>query len=277
MSIYMEYENSLDREYDILMRRFEIATERAEAIYAYESFIDNNLDDKYITEANKSYIPEEEANVDQAEGEGEKPAKAKKSINVGNVKNAFKNFIDKIVSYIKTLINDVAEMFENMFSKGDNLDLETYLKSDTGKERFDYDCVDIELQVADEVRKGRKLIQAISRGTNIDDATVEHYVDKGADFAMKNKEMVIAVPVALALWKKGVKKSKDVAKDVDAAGDAAKKVTNPEDQKKVKKIFSAMQRKIKVGNDALRGYGSKLANRAKNAKNKKNENKSENN
>ena len=254
MSIFMEYECSLDRDYDILMRRFEIATERAEAAYAYESCMANTLGDEYISEANKSYIPEEEEKV--------REASTPKTV---KMKNAFKNFISKIVKYIRDLVYDVCEMFSNLFKK-DEIDYNAYAQSDMGKERFDFDCVDVELKVADEVRKGRKIIQAISKGTHIDDATVEHYVDSGAKYIMTHKKVIIGVPVALLVLKKASKKAKDVADEVEAAGKDAESVTDPVKQAKIKRVFNAMQKKVKVGTDALHQYGSKITKAGKKAK-----------
>ena len=254
MSIFMEYECSLDRDYDILMRRFEIATERAEAVYAYESCIADVDANKYITEANKSFIPEEEEKVREAS-----------TPKIEKMKRAFKNFISKIVKYMRDLIYDVTEMISNLFKK-DDLDYKTYAQSETAKERFDFDCVDVELKVADEVRKGRKMIQAISKGTHIDDATVEHYVDKGANYIMNHKEVVIGVPVAIATIKLASKKTKAAADDIEAAGKDAENVTDPVKQAKIKRIFGAMQKKVKIGTDALHQYTSKITKGGKKAK-----------
>ena len=253
----MEYENSLDRDYDILMRRFEIAVERAEAIYTYESAINNSLCSEYMIEAKAS------ANDGNESPEDKGPSKLTK------VKNAFANFIEKITTYMKNLLRDVAEMFSNMFNTKDTINLDSYMNSETGKEKFDFDCVDASIKAADEVRKGRKLVQAISRGTHIDDATVEEYVDKASKYVIDHKEMVIAVPLAYALYKKGTKKTKAMAEEIDEAGKSAKNVTDPKKQAAIKKIFGAMQKNVKVGTGALHHYGSKLSKHAKKSKNKK--------
>lgn len=247
----MEYENSLDRDYDILVRRFDIAVERAEAIYTYESTINNSLCSEYMIEA--------EASVN----DGKEPSKMVKA------KNAFSNFINKIITYMKNLLRDVGEMFSNMFNTKDGVTIDDYLKSETGKERYDFDCVDASIKAADEVRKGRKLVQAISRGTGIDDATVEEYVDKASKYVIDHKEMVIAVPIAYAMYKKGTKKNKDMADDIDAAGKCAENVTDPKKQAAIKKIFGAMQKNVKVGTSALHHYGSKISKGFKKSKKNK--------
>ena len=217
-----------------------------------------------MLEAKKTNIPDESV---------ETPSKANK-----NIITKFKELVNKIISYMKTLIKDVIEMFENTFSNKEEIDKDSYLASETGKLQFDYDCYQVEEKVHAEIRKGRKIIQAISKGTGIDDATVEHYVDSTADIIKNNKEVIVLTGVGFALWKRGSKKLKDTSKELDSAekdiARVAESVANdPKKQKAINKVLNAMRAKVKVGTDAIKHYGTKLSKTKKESKDKKEENK----
>ena len=83
---------------------------------------------------------------------------------------------------------------------------------------------------------------------------------------MNHKEVVIGVPVAIATIKLASKKTKAAADDIEAAGKDAENVTDPVKQAKIKRIFGAMQKKVKIGTDALHQYTSKITKGGKKAK-----------
>ena len=245
MSIYREYTSELERSCDILTMKFDIATDRAFTAYEYAVAMgDVSYDDITLEDGEQASQPKQ--------------------------KSGFAKFVSKIVNYIVTFIKDFIAMLGNMFSRKENLDLETYLASDKGKMEFGYDVLKVEEQVADDVRKGRKLIQLISSKTGVDDATVEEYVDKGARGVMKYGGTALIVAVGYKLYKKGKQSLAQTGEEVKKCADAANAVEgDPKKEGQVKKIFNFMQKRVKDGTEALKGYATKLEGRVKSNKDDK--------
>ena len=242
MSIYREYTSELERSCDILTMKFDIATERAFTAYEYAVAMGDLIQDDITLE------------------DGEQASQPKQ-------KSGFVNFVSKVVNYIVTFIKDFIDMLGNMFSRKENLDLEAYLASDKGKMEFGYDVLKVEEQVADDIRKGRKMIQLISSKTGVDDATVEEYVDKGARGIQKYGKVALVVGAGFLLYKKGKKALAQTGDEVKKCANEAKAVAgDPKKEKQVKKILNFMQSRVKEGTNALKGYATKLESRAKSNK-----------
>ena len=123
-------------------------------------------------------------------------------------KGFFSRMIDALVSFIQKINESVA----NLFSKGDSIDLDSFLKSETGQVQLSYDMEAIDREVNKKVLEGRKIIQAISSATGISDAKVAKFAD-GCANVVKDHGVFIASVAGIGLLR--AKVGKDCLKDLD--------------------------------------------------------------
>ena len=123
-------------------------------------------------------------------------------------KGFFSRMIDAIVSFIQKINESVA----NLFSKSDSIDLDSFLKSETGQVQLSYDMEAIDREVNKKVLEGRKIIQAISSATGISDAKVAKFAD-GCANVVKDHGVFIASVAGIGLLR--AKVGKDCLKDLD--------------------------------------------------------------
>lgn len=157
-----------------------------------------------------------------------------------------KSWLSSMAERIGRLIKDFCNMIKNMFSFKGHLTLDDYKNSDTGKAQIDYDLRVVQDGVDAEVRKGRKLIQAISKGTHIDDAEVERFVDGTANILKK-----FAIPTIVTIgsiasfkaWEAKANKTNDEMQNAAKEGENA----TPENKSKIQKIYSSMAKLVNEG------------------------------
>lgn len=237
MPILKEYFNELDRELDKVCLGFEIQLESAFNDYTYETA---------ILAASNGLIVE-------AEDSGSK--------------NAFLAFIEKIIKAVSDFTKSFINMLNNAFSSKDHLDIDAYLKSSTGTMELEYDMAKVQEKVDAEIRKGRKIIQLISKGTGIDDATVEKFVDSCTGFLGNHKKAILSTSAILVIYHGMKKKTTDNQSIINGAADDAKAVAgNPTKEKLVKRVLGAM---TSAFNESVRVAGTFTTQLEKEAKKQK--------
>jgi len=111
----------------------------------------------------------------------------------------FGAFISRIADAIMNALKNLANAVASLFGSKDHIDTQSFLKSNAGKEIYTVDIEKINKECDDKILEGRKMIQAISKGTHIDDHVVAKYVDGAANFASKYGKAVITSAAALAV------------------------------------------------------------------------------
>ena len=156
---------------------------------------------------------------------------------------SFKNFINSIVSKIMKVISDVKDKITSIFNGSNKLTLDEYLDSETGELALKYDIVRIQQNAEAEVRKGRKLVQAISRGTKVDDRVVEAFLDGGANLIDSNPGVgrtVIKATTASVVFNKCSKSLDGMKRDIDATRRECLKELGKEKEGVISRIFTKM-------------------------------------
>lgn len=196
MSDYFLYNEATEpNEIDVLVEQFRFDMIRINSKYEYESKI-SEIDSKYMLE----------------DGDQEQPKKGK-----------FMTFLSNFFTRVKNFFLDLITAIRNTTKKA-SIKPEEYFNSEVGLELLEYDIQQVHNAVADEVRKGRKVVQYIAKTTHIDDKKVESFVDNLASCVRKS-----AVPVALtastfAAYKACDKKLKNMYDEVDSLKGAAAQV-----------------------------------------------------
>lgn len=157
-----------------------------------------------------------------------------------------KSWLSSMAERIGRLIKDFCNMIKNMFSFQGHLTLDDYKNSDTGKAQIDYDLRVVQDGVDAEVRKGRKLIQAISKGTHIDDAEVEKFVDGAANMLKKFAVPTIVTLGSIASFKAWEAKANKTNEEMQNAAKEGENTT-PENKSKIQKIYSSMAKLVNEG------------------------------
>lgn len=215
MSILKEYEDSLERDFDIMFREHAIEFDRLNYEYAYEcAMVDSDL----------SLMEESEEGT-----ESNKPS-------------GFANFIDKVVKSIGKLITDFCDMIKNIFNTNEHLTTSDYLSSDTGKIQLEMDMEKIQKNIDRELLEGRKIIQLISKGTKIPASTIADFTDKCARACKDHGKMIIGTAGAMAIVKGVSSHMKRAKSQVDDAGEDAKKCADKEGQTSIQRVMSAINK-----------------------------------
>ena len=240
MSIFQEYDNSLQRSCDILFRQFEIDVSRIDNELTLESTIES-IESELFCEA-------ETLDINSIS----KPEKQK-------TQSKFSKTMSNIAQKVSKLINDIIEMFSNMFSSKSHLDVEAYINSSKGTIELDNDLKRVQAQVNAEFRKGRKLIQAISKGTGVDDETIEHYVDSTTDGVRKYGKTIISAAGSYALFKHATGDLESLKKEMNSAlNDCKTAAGDPRKEMQVSKVYTAMRHWIAEGTKAYAMVGNRI-------------------
>lgn len=91
--------------------------------------------------------------------------------------NGGQGIISRMIDAIVKFIQSINEKVASLFKKDDHIDIEAFLKSQTGQVQLQYDVEAINADVEKQLLEGRKIIQAISSVTGISDAKVAKYCD----------------------------------------------------------------------------------------------------
>ena len=192
-----EFINQLSQESAIMVLESDIEIDRAISDYMTESSM-MSLVDVYVES-------------DEARGKAEE--------------NKFKAFINKLISVIKKLAHNISEGFKDIFVR-DNMTADDYFANPDVQIAISKDFKKMADEIEDEIIKGRKYVQAISKGTGIDDHTVATYCDNAANFAMREGKYVIAGVSAMALSRYFKKKVSSISKDLEYDYNALDKAVN---------------------------------------------------
>jgi hypothetical protein len=192
-----EFINQLSQESAIMVLESDIAIDRAISDYMTESSM-MSLVDVYMES-------------DEARGKAEE--------------NKFKAFINKLISVIKKLAHNISEGFKDIFVR-DNMTADDYFANPDVQIAISKDFKKMADEIEDEIIKGRKYVQAISKGTGIDDHTIAAYCDNAANFAMEEGKYVIAGASAMALSRYFKKRVSSISKDLEYDYNALDKAVN---------------------------------------------------
>lgn len=241
MSIYAKYNYPFQRELDILYYKYEIESEKLNDELYFETF--------YFQESEN----DEKSNPSVKRSSGK-----------------IMSIITRICESVSRLITDIIEMFSNIFTKKKDLDIDTYIKSNTGSIELDTDLQQVQQQVNAEVRQGRKLIQAISKGTKINDETVEKYVDKATEGIHKHGKTMFTSAKAYKMFQNTTGNLKFLKSEMkDALDDCKANFGQPGKEVNISKIFKAMKHWVEEGINAYRYVGYKIYEEAINQSKKK--------
>lgn len=139
--------------------------------------------------------------------------------------NKFTAFINKLIEVIKKLVHNISEGFKDIFVR-DNMTADDYFANPDVQIAISKDFKKMADEIEDEIIKGRKIVQGISKGTGIDDHTVAVYCDNAANFAMKEGKYIIAGVSAMALSRYFKKKVSSISKDLEYDYKALDKAVN---------------------------------------------------
>ena len=208
------FESSFERDYTILEKSFDIE---------FDKIINN-----YTTESALLTLEEDETFLEAAG-------------------NKFSDAVHKIIDTIVNFINSFIEMIENAFSNKKHITGDDFINSKTGQLAFNADAKKIQAQIDDEVLKGRKIIQAISSKTGIDDKTVAEFCDTAFDVGKSVGKFVLPITAAWGVKTfilKSMKNNKDRIKQL---GEEVAKETDPKKQKQKMKVLQKLKKDISTG------------------------------
>ena len=208
------FESSFERDYTILEKSFDIE---------FDKIINN-----YTTESALLTLEEDETFLEAAG-------------------NKFSDAVHKIIDTIVNFINSFIEMIENAFSNKKHITGDDFINSKTGQLAFNADAKKIQAQIDDEVLKGRKIIQAISSKTGIDDKTVAEFCDTAFDVGKSVGKFVLPITAAWGVKTfilKSMKNNKDKIKQL---GEEVAKETDPKKQQQKLKVLMKMKKDISTG------------------------------
>lgn len=190
-------------------------------------------------------------------------------------RSKFGEFIKRITDAIVNALKNLGTAISSAFGGGKHINTQDFLNSDTGKGIYAADIEKINKECDDKILEGRKMIQAISNGTGVDDHTVAKYVDGAANFAANNGTVLLSTGVAIAAIPKArewinnklglIQQSEETLHDV-ALKNYEDRNKQQEEQSKIGKIYTAMGTYTnKFKNEAtkyfkiLEGYNKKPA------------------
>ena len=158
--VFNEYDTPKS-EIDLIIEQFNLDMDKLYCNYIYESNFGGVVDTPIL----------------ESEAEEDKFDKKQKT--------SFKLTLINIAKRITRLFSDIIELFTNMLPFKKDLDIDQYMRSATGVMRLDADIKEIDNEVQDQMRKGRKIVQLISKSQVIDDEVVADYIDETQRIIMK--------------------------------------------------------------------------------------------
>ena len=216
------FESSFERDYTILEKSFDIE---------FDKIINN-----YTTESALLTL-EEDGTFLEAAG------------------NKFSDAVHKIIDTIVNFINSFIEMIENAFSNKKHITGDDFINSKTGQLTFNADVKKIQEQIDDEVLKGRKIVQAISSKTGIDDKTVAEFCDTAFDVGKSVGKFVLPITAAWGVKTFILKSMKNNKDRIRQLGEEVAKETDPKKQKQKMKVLQKLKKDISIGTK----YGADFA------------------
>lgn len=216
------FESSFERDYTILEKSFDIE---------FDKIINN-----YTAESALLALEEDETFLEAAD-------------------NKFSEAVHKIVDTIVNFINNFIEMIENAFSNKKHITGDDFINSKTGQLTFNADVKKIQEQIDDEVLKGRKLIQAISSATGVDDKTVANFCDKAPNVAKHVGKFVLPVAAAWGIKTFLLKQMRMDKEEIKRLVDGVADETDPKKQKQKMKVLQKLKKDISIGTK----YGADFA------------------
>ena len=211
MSVFNKYTSVYENTNEPLFLQYDIDIMRLDSKYAFESASGISCG-IYITEAEE----------------------------VADQSSSFNEWVTKLIERVRKFISDAIDMVKDIFSDKKHLYIEDYLNSESGQIQFEYDIQKIQDNVDAELRKGRKLVQAISKGTKIDDRTVEAYVDNAGALIKKYAKPTIITSGAIVQINNTDGRLKKMSAELGHICDDTKKLKDePDKYKAVRKIIKA--------------------------------------
>ena len=186
MSLYREYASSLERDTDILLKKFDVDVLKLESALEFDEAYSN-----IFTEAENSSNDAKEAR---------KTSK-------------WKQTLISILDRIKDLIHDFFDSFSKFFNDN-HVDMEKFKNSRLGQEQMQYDYEQISTDIKRAQAENSRLIRGISHVTKKDALSVKEKIDNIADFVnnkvmTKKTGMTILKLTGLAIGSREVMKGLD--------------------------------------------------------------------
>ena len=192
--------------------------------------------------------------------------------------NGFIAFIKRISEAIVNALKNLGTAIATTFGGGERMDTKDFLNSDIGKTLYNTDIHKINEECDAKILQGRKMVQAISNGTGVDDKTIANYVDGAANFLSHTGPVLLSTGIAVAAIPKArewinkklglIQDSGETLRSV-AMKEYADEHKKKEDETKLSKIFSAMGTYTsKFQAEAKKYYGVMLKYKNKGENNK---------
>lgn len=187
------------------------------------------------------------------EAEDAKPANNTKST---KKTNAFVEFIDNAIKSINAFFSKIFnKLAEVVGGKDSRMSIEDYMKSDTGKYRFQSDLDKIVADSEKRILESRKFVQLIAKGGKYDPQEVAEVIDRMANIVDDSAGDVIKTGVQLSGW---FSKNKHLKASITSALEemkaAAKTCYDPKRKSDIAGIANGL---IKLGGN-LMTVGSKV-------------------
>ncbi len=175
-------------------------------------------------------------------------------------------FAEKIGSMQKALTSSIGKTLDSVGKKvagDDGADIKDYLDAKIGEIRLEQDIKRIQEDVIKAAREGDQLVQAISKGLNIDDEKVDNFIQKTKEVVENNTEAVITASAAATVYAAQVT-IYDMNKKKLGEDGIYQQCKTMEGQSKVNKIKNAManmfQKEDRIFSIFMTKFG-KLANK----------------
>ena len=162
--------------------------------------------------------------------------------------SAFKKFLEKVFNAATKVIQGVLSAISNLFKK-EHITEEDFMDSDAHVIMLTNDIEGLSNKVDEEMRKGSKLIQRLSKGLHVPDTEIDNFI-KSANSVMKNKKTSNVTKIDMAMIPYEVLKGKVTApleqreKDMKVLYDTCIKQIEDsrrakENQEKARKVYMA--------------------------------------
>lgn len=238
----VEFSMTFETELDVMMESANIDIMRAESDF-------NKAHSLYILESKK------DKNADQPV----EPVVSEKQ------KSAFRQTIDKIFETIVRVFKNLVSAFGSLFKSSDSITAEEYFGDPNVQIMLDEDINKISERVDDELRKGKKFLQMLSRGTHIPDKELEKYLNAGGEILAERGPGFVKLAIS---GTSALVTRKNVKKKVSEYGNKAREYhslassADPTTQKQAVQIFGHMNKLSSFFANRVGKYFKKIEDRA---------------
>ena len=179
-----------------------------------------------------------------------------------------------IVKLLRGVWNAISKLFETMKDAftglfKDKMTIDDYMSSDSGKEKFQSDVIQINDSIDADISKGCKLLQMISSKTGLPDQMLSEWILAGANHIEQVAPGMIQGAIQKTVYKKVYTKlntdQKQVQKAFEDATRLAASETDPDKKKQYEQVAAQMQKlmsaKTKLSTQlikAAKSAGSKI-------------------